>query len=186
MKLASKKIEAHKGAGTMNDIVSKDKNKRGRPTKSAQADIQRQLRPYYQKSISAYTTAKLTGIDIKTVCRYFNKWYRDIMESEERDFIQRCKQQKEQCVLAYDTQIYSLNEDKDELDKLIQNLKRSGNLSLMERLYNLKLKVTEKICSFVAAKTNLINVPTMDTIINLKKKESEKKEGEKNGGNKSK
>ena len=168
----------------MTDILTK--HERGRPSRGEQANIEKKLRPYYEKYISAAVTATKTGFNIKTVCNYFNKWHKEIMESEKQDFIQRCKQQKEQCIIAYDEQIFSLNEDKDELDKLIQNLKRSGNLSLMERLFNLKLKTTEKIGSFVAAKINLVNVPIVDTIIDLEKKENEKKEGEKNGSNQSK
>ncbi len=181
------KIETHKGASrTINDIVNQEKHERGRPSRGEQANIEKKLRPYYEKYIYAVLKDTKNGFNIKTLFNYFNKWHKEIMESEKQDFIQRCKQQKEQCILAYDEQIFSLNEDKDELGRLIQSSKRSGNLSLMERLFNLKLKTTEKIGSFVAAKINLVNVPIADTIIDLEKKKSNRKEGEKNGSNQSK
>src|SRR3989337_415834 len=82
----------------------------GRPTKYEQIEIERQLRPYFEGSYSAYVTSQKTGYDIKTVLRYFNKWKQEILDSENVDFLKRAKEQKERTVINLDNQIHSLED----------------------------------------------------------------------------
>jgi len=147
----------------------------GRPTKGEQINIERTLRPYFENSISATVTAFETGFDKKTVLKYFNQWKNEILESENGEFFKRCKEEKERCLLTYEKQISSLVTDKKEIELLIEASRRASNLTYLEKLYKLKLKITEAIGKFVSARINLVNAATADTVFELEKKE------EKNG-----
>jgi len=153
----------------MTDIQGK--HKMGRPPRAQQAKIEKKLRPYYEKSVSATATAEKTGFNIKTVCKYFDKWTEQIVRSDMPQFIQRCKEEKERCLLSYDGQICSLDDDKNELEILIQHSKQAGNLSHLGTFYKLKLKVTEMICALITAKNNLVSTPTADDVIDIEQRE---------------
>lgn len=71
---------------------------RGRPSKCVQTQIVTELRPYFEKSFSATFTANKTGYDVKTVCKYFNEWSKQLVEYEDKNFIQRQKEAKEQTI----------------------------------------------------------------------------------------
>ena len=51
----------------------------GRPSSANRLQIELRLRPYFERGASASATAQLTGYNIKTVCRYFEKWTRQIL-----------------------------------------------------------------------------------------------------------
>ena len=142
----------------------------GRPTKGEQLNIERTLRPYFENSISATVTASETGFDIKTVLKYFNQWKNEILESENGEFFKRCKEEKQRCLLTYEKQISSLVTDKKEIELLIEASKKTSNLPSLEKFYKLKLKITETIGKFVAARINLVNAATADTVFELEQK----------------
>src|SRR3989344_2022262 len=77
-------------------------HRNGRPTKIGQLEIQRQLRPYFEREISAYLTSEKTGINEKTVRKYFNFWTQEISESEESDFLERQRKERIRIILSYD------------------------------------------------------------------------------------
>ena len=64
-------------------------NKNGRPSEAEQLEIERKLRPYFEKSISSSVTSRETGINRKTVTKYFHEWCEEIKEPEHQDFIER-------------------------------------------------------------------------------------------------
>jgi len=64
-----------------------------------------------------------------------------------------------------------LVKDKNEIELLIKAAERASNLSYLEKLYKLKLKITETIGKFVAVRINLVNAATADTVFELEKKE---------------
>ena len=71
-------------------------HKNGRPTKTDQLEIEHVLRTYFERKISAWLTSQKTGINIKTVCTYFNQWKTEIMEFEKNE---RAKTYKEETTL---------------------------------------------------------------------------------------
>lgn len=83
-------------------------NENGRPTKQEQLDLQKTLREYYEKGISATTTANLTGINVKTVCKYFNEWHRQINEIERSKFQDRVLEARSQHLIVLDHQLENL------------------------------------------------------------------------------
>ncbi len=151
-------------------------HKQGRPTIQEQAKIQSEIRPYYEGGYNATFTANKTGYDIKTVLRHFNKWSQELLNSENGDFLDRVKEQKERTIINLDNQIYSLEEFKKEIEAIIKAALRTGNLELVEKFSKIKLKAIEIIGKFVSAKINLVNTATSDVLIELEKM-GEKKDG---------
>ena len=140
---------------------------RGRPSKAGELEIEKRLQPFFTKSYSATFTSQKTGYNIKTVTKYYIKFKQELLESETPGFIQRCKEEKEKCLFAYDDLIYSQYEDKKEIEQLIDVAQKIGNLSQAEKLYRLKLKYNEQIGNFVSAKVNLTNTATAADVAKL-------------------
>ena len=121
-------------------------HEKGRPSLNVQLEIERTLRPYFENSISAPVTAQRTGFDIKTVNKYFKDWYKEIAESETIDFIAKCKEEKARSLVMLENQICSLDEDKKQIQKLIDASKQTGNLAYLEKFIKIKLKITDPSC----------------------------------------
>ncbi len=115
----------------------------GRPSKKEQLDLQKTLREYYEKGISATTTANLTGINVKTVCKYFNEWHRQINEIERSKFQDRVLEARSQHLIVFDNQLdylYKL-QDRMQKDTWTRNSESgsSYNYNFRERLTTIKL-----------------------------------------------
>lgn len=155
-------------AVTVDTILSQNNaHERGRPSKAEELEIERTLRPFFTKSQSSTFTAQRTGYNIKTVIKYFSKFKQELLESETPDFIQRCREEKERSLFTYDDLIYSLYEDKEEIEHLIKVAKKMGNLPQVEKLYRLKLKIKQDIGNFVSAKINLTNTAIAGDVAKL-------------------
>ena len=74
-------------------------------------------------------------------------------------------------MLTLENQICTLDEDKKEIQMLINASKKTGNLAYLEKLYKIKLKIIENIGKFVSARINLVNSATADLVIEMNKKE---------------
>ena len=144
------------------------KSKHGRPTKQKQVNIERTLRPFYEGTISASVTARKTSHNIKTVLKYFNKWSKEILESENKDFLKRCSDEKERGVLALDNLLLSLNKDFDNNDKTIRMMKEAGDYILAEKFIKIKIKLADEIQKLVTTKLAIVNSPTYDTMIKIR------------------
>jgi len=147
----------------------------GRPSKKEQLEIEKILQQYYVNSISAYITSKKTGFNIKTVNKYFNEWYKEGAQLETPNFIQKCKEEKARVLMSLENQICTLDQDKKDIQELIYTSKKTGNLAYLEKFYKIKLKIIENLGKFFAARINLVNAVTADTVFDLEQKE------EKNG-----
>jgi len=141
-------------------LVQANAHDRGRPSKAQELEIERKLQTFFIKTYSATFTAKKTGYNIKTVTKYYNQFKQEILESETTDFVKRCKEEKEKCLYAYDELIYSLYEDRKDIERLIDASEKIGDLQNITKLYRTKLKINEDIGNFVAAKINLSNTAT--------------------------
>ena len=148
-------------------------SKNGRPSEAEQLEIERTLRPYFEKSTSPYVTSRETGIDIKTVRKYFNEWVEEIMEPEHKDFIYRSKIAKEQAILACGDQLLKLYKIQEYIEKQTEDtIKQSGGIPKSEQwLYKRQIDVSNAISNLISFKTTLTNTPTAD--IRLEKKTEE-------------
>lgn len=154
-------------------MIAETDNKNGRPSEAEQLEIERKLRPYFEKSISSSITSRETGINIKTVRKYFHEWCEEIKSSEHLDFIERSKIAKEQAILAYDDQLLILYKIQEDIEKQAENsIKQSGGIPKLDRwLYKQRIEVSNAIVNLINLKTALTNTPTAD--ITLAKKVQE-------------
>jgi len=142
----------------------KTDNSNGRPSKAEQLEIERKLRSYFEKSISPYVTSCETGINIKTVRKYFKEWSEEIRDSEHQDFIERSKTAKEQAILACDRQLLILYKAQEDFEKQVEDsIKQSGGTPKLDRwLYKQRIEISNAIVNLTILKTTLENTPTAD------------------------
>ncbi len=77
-------------------------HKKGRPTRSAQLNIQDKVREYYSRGLSAAATSRVTGHDIKTVTKYFNEFYEQERTFRKKDFLERQDEERQREISCYD------------------------------------------------------------------------------------
>ena len=117
----------------MSDV---DAEKSGRPTKLGQLDIEKRLRPCFLRGMSASATSIDTGINIKTVCKYFNTWYKELEEVETQSFLERFKQERQRAISCYDAQIVEAYRLQEIIKDEIENARKGGtpvSQNLMKR-----------------------------------------------------
>ena len=140
---------------------------RGRPARLVQQNMQKTLRLYYERGISATATAQRTGININTVCKYFEEFYEQVTESEKLDFLERQKKDRERIIITFDGQILDAYKFLDELDLVIKNYK--GEKKLVPRhLLSLRLETMKYITSLTEKKGSFEMQPAMDDAIKKK------------------
>ena len=146
------------------------KTKHGRPTRRNQSKIKKILQRYYLKGISASATSKVTQLNIKTILKYFSEWDKKILEIEDYDFLRRAKITKERVLQVLDNEIISLDNHEKEINSIKNIAKQTGNVLHFEKLSRLILKIGDQKFKILSAKINLINTPTVDTVVDLEEK----------------
>ena len=145
--------------------------KHGRPTLQEQNKIKEILQPFYEKGISASVTSKATKLNSKTVSKYFSEWDKNILESEDKDFLRRSKIAKERTLQSLDNEIISLDKYEKEVNSIKDIVRKTGDVLHFVKLYSLKLKISDQKFKMFSAKINLINTPTFDDMIQLENKD---------------
>lgn len=145
--------------------------KHGRPTLQEQNKNKKILQSFYQKGISASATSKATKLNSKTVSKYFSEWDKNILESEDKDFLRRSKIAKERTLQSLDNEIISLDKYEKEVNSIKDIVRKTGNVLHFVKLYSLKLKISDQKFKIFSAKINLINTPTFDDMIHLENKD---------------
>ena len=105
-------------------------HKNGRPSKSEQIQIQRELLPYFEQGISPGLTAEKTGINIKTVYDYFDELVEKVSKSEESDFLQRQRNERIRIIISFDKQILEANRHFDDINDEKIDVKKGAILYL--------------------------------------------------------
>jgi hypothetical protein len=152
-------------------------NKCGRPTKLAQLELQDKVRPYFERGISAFATAKETGINVKTVNKYFEKWYSEIKDSQKQEFIERTKFEKERAVLAIENQLLQSYKIQDDLEKQMPVKSGKARNAFEKGYYKLRMQIVGTIVNLISMKINLANAVTADASLEQKTKELIKENG---------
>ena len=149
--------------------MSKDHRtrQRGRPAKETQLSIQKILRQYFERGITASLTAQRTGTNINTVCKYFDEFYEQAAESEKFDFLERQKKERERIVISFDGQILDAYESLDDLDSQIKKYKQDDKV-IPRHLLSLKLEVMKYITSLTEKKGAFVMQPAMDEALQNK------------------
>lgn len=124
---------------------------RGRPNRQKQIQIERTLRPYFERNYSATFTSKITNFDIKTVCKYFGEFGDQIREVEYKDFVEREKTERERIRLGFDNILfeqYKLLEDvKNEVTKF-----KKENKPIPRYLISSQMEILRTISSLTETK----------------------------------
>jgi len=159
------------------DQVTNKTHKNGRPSKAEQLEIQKRLRPYFENGISAFVTARETGINIKTVNKYFDEWYKEIKNSQQPEFVERTKFEKERAILVFDNQLLKLYKIQDNLEK--QAIVTSGKVkhAFEKGYYKLQAQIVGMIVDLISTRINLANAVTADASLEQKTKELIKENG---------
>ena len=76
--------------------------KKGRPTRSAQLNIQNEVQKCYLQGLSAVATSQFTGHDIKTVTKYFNEFYEQERTVQKKDFLEKQDEERHREIACYD------------------------------------------------------------------------------------
>lgn len=139
--------------------------KRGRPTLHSQREIKEIILEYYEQNISAKVAARNSGINRKTILKYYKVWDTEMTEPSE-DFMLRTNTTKEKAIESLDRDVISLNNDEKIIEYLKKKAMNSESSEEYERLTKLKLKIMDQRMKIVSAKINLIGTPTADIIIN--------------------
>jgi len=145
----------------------------GRPNKSEQLQLERKLRPYFEKMLSVSFAAKETGVHVNTIKKYYKTWYDEIKSTEHPDFIKRSKNTIRNSNLALDNQLSKLYKLQNTLEKQIKNdIKQNNGISnLSLGLYKVSILLSEKISDLILKKTNLTVTPTADITLSNQIKE---------------
>lgn len=133
----------------------------GRPTKTQQLEIQKELREYYERGTSAVFTSNKSGINIKTVCIYFNNWTNELKQIEEKDFFIRQRREKERSILNLEYMIDKLYIFLKQIDDEITTCKKEKT-PIPKHLFSLKLQILSTIGNFTQQKGVLGMTPTTD------------------------
>lgn len=141
--------------------------KRGRPNKSEQLQIERKLRPYFERMLSVSFAAKETGVNVNTVKKYYKTWSDEIKSTEHPDFIKRSKIIIRNSVLAIDHQLLKLYKLQETIEKQItHNIKQHNGIpDLSLGLYKVSILLSDKISDLILKKTNLTVTPTADVTL---------------------
>jgi len=115
----------------------------GRPTAAEQLALQKNLREYYEKGISATATANRLDVNVKTVCKYFKQWSNEINELTSKKFKEQIIENKAQHLMVLDKQLqylYYLQEEMRDQTHVINSMSGSRyNFNFRERLATTKM-----------------------------------------------
>jgi len=142
----------------------------GRPTKLEQIMMQRTIRQCFVRGFSGRYTAEKTGIDKKTVGKYFGQWSEEIKNSTDKDFLEKYRLERERAILSYENlfseNYESLEEIKDEFEKHKKEKK-----PIPRYLWSIRNEILRNIAIIIEKKSSLAMTPTSDKSFNRLSKE---------------
>ena len=109
----------------------------GRPTVQKQLELQQQLHIYYERGISATQTARYSDTNVKTVCKYFKEWSKEINEIETAEFQSRLSEIRSQHLMVLDRQL-------NELDDLPHSMRYQHNFRDRLSVIKMTLDIMDK------------------------------------------
>ncbi len=138
----------------------------GRPSRSAQLQVQQKLRKYYDLGVSARIAAQKTGINIKTAAKYFDEWTEQIMEKDATEFFDRQRQEKTRTVNTYDLLIIEAGEMLEEMNDAARNLAGQGKPA--DVLYSTRLRAMQFLAELTEKRAAITMRPEMDEVLKSK------------------
>jgi hypothetical protein len=129
----------------------------GRPGRSTQIQMQQKLRKYYNLGVSATVTAQETGINIKTVSKYFDEWTEQIMENYSTNFLEDQKKERVRIINAFDLIIINISDILDEMNQAAARLVKQNKSS--DHLYPTRLRAMQFLAEMVEKRSAITLKP---------------------------
>lgn len=135
----------------------------GRPSKSEQLGIEKTLRDFYVKGISANSASQISGFNIKTVCKYFNEWSAQIKEVADAEFRRKLQTERLRYLAVLDNQLLKLYQLEDDMEKHTTASQTASGESYRYH-FRERLHATSMIFQIMDKKLELLNDnPNIDT-----------------------
>ncbi len=151
-------------------VMSKESNSSGRPTQKQQLEIQETLRKYFEKGISASSTSHRTGINIKTVCKYFEEWIEQIRKINDMDFLKRIKLEREHYLAVLDQQLLKLYEIQDDMEKQSIPPEKTWKSQIIQSThYKERMNLVNMVCQIMNKKFELLSKKPIQKISDISK-----------------
>ena len=136
-----------------------------------QVEIENTLRPYFGRFYTASFISKQTGLDIKTVCNYVNKFTKKIRDSEDKDFLTRQENDRQCILLVYDDMMLREDFVLNEIAAEFQKYKNSGK-RIPESLINTCNKTVRLRADLVKEKGLFSMQPTFNEALEKRNEEA--------------
>jgi hypothetical protein len=138
-----------------------DPGQAGRPSLAEQLDKQTRLRPYFVDGFKPKYAAKATGINIKTVRKYFRIWNKQLSVADEKEFSRRSKIAIGDASLQIDVRLEKLRYHSDRLEEKLNTVgwSISPEYAWAHEKYD---SLQAKIAKLELDKCNLVCQPTAD------------------------
>jgi len=138
--------------------MAQESRSNGRPTQKQQLEIQELLRKNFEKGISATSTSRHTGINIKTVCKYFEEWVEQIKEINDIDFLRRIKLDRGHYLTVLDLQLIKLYQIQDDMEEnAIPSESMLSGAIIQNRYYKERMNIVNMICEIMKKKFELLS-----------------------------
>jgi len=138
-------------------------NQKGRPTISEQLSLQKDLRKYYERGISATSTANTLDVNVKTVCKYFKQWSQEINELASKKFKDQIIENKAQHLMVLDKQLqylYDLQEEMNHNTMTVNGMTGSShNFNFRE-----KLAATKMILEIIDKRNEILGIQEIPNV----------------------
>ncbi len=89
----------------------------GRPTLQEELEIQNKIKPYFEIGLEVDDVESKTGIDAKTVRKYYGDWIQRLLENYIEDFAERQKIVKVRTIISINSIIYNLRAQLNQITK---------------------------------------------------------------------
>lgn len=137
----------------------------GRPSKAVQIRIQEKLRECFEYGLTATFAAERTGVNIKTVCKYFDEWTEQITEQQNLDYFERQRLERERIIISLDRQIAN---GIDSLKEIDGEIKKYGSKTIPRHLFSHRLEVHKFISNLIERKGVFALQPPVDEALRQK------------------
>ena len=161
---------------------NKPRRKRGRPTPAEQTYIQNIIRPYFEAFMTETTTAKLTGININTISKYFKHWKEQLIEENEQDLAKKQKAGIQRGLIVFDSVFLDVQNHRAQIQRALEQIgkipfeeviKNPNMIKLRFFLEQKRRKLNDQMARMIDLRVRIETTPTVGDAMNLRLKEME-------------
>lgn len=139
-------------------------HRHGRPNKAEEIGIENKIWPYFTQSFSPETVSQKTGYNIKTVRKYYNKFYSIINTDKEKDHVKEWQIIKKKTGFALELQLAEQLETQNSLKKQFKAYEDNGE-EVPVWMYKERRKMSESIRVMILSLSNFALQPTADVTL---------------------